>query len=205
MTLLEVVVVLAVLFLLAALLLPTIGSAKRRVVSTHCLSQLRQVGMLMAGYAEENAGRLPPAHGFVTCTNQSPVAWTCAVLGGCNRANIFRCPELSQSTTQSVFNYFMGARAAFIEAGGQPASLLLSKIQFPSAYILSGDCNFAFPADDADPDNYTQDTLFRNRTSVHEGRLNVLFGDLHIEPKSAFDPRSMTFAFDRIGVNWEAD
>jgi hypothetical protein len=50
-----------------------------------------------------------------------------------------------------------GARAAFIEAGFQPASVDLRRMQLPTQYFLPGDANYPFDAWDADPVNYRHD------------------------------------------------
>ena len=49
-TLVELLVVIAVLAILAALLLPSIGGAKSRAVSTQCASNLRQAGLTAMEY-----------------------------------------------------------------------------------------------------------------------------------------------------------
>jgi prepilin-type processing-associated H-X9-DG protein len=113
------------------------------------------------------------------------------------------CPSYSQIYYKSQFNYFMGSRAAFIEAGGQPASLSLRRILLPSQYILSGDSNFPFFAEEADPDNYTQDTLFDLVPVGHNRRVNILFGDSHAETAKIFVPQTMTFSFSEAGVAWD--
>lgn len=58
-TLLELLVVIAVISLLAALLLPSLGAAKQAGRAAACLSNLRQVGIAIQTYAEENNGRIP--------------------------------------------------------------------------------------------------------------------------------------------------
>ena len=97
----------------------------------------------------------------------------------------------------------MGGRAAFVQAGGQAASLVWSRVQLPSQYLLSGDANFPFEQRDADPDNYTQDTLFGSSSPAHCGRVNILFADGHVLPAQRFDPSSMTYSLHEPGVNWD--
>jgi len=60
-TLVELLVVVAVIAILAALLLPALASAKRRTQSVQCLSHLRQLGLAMRLYANDDSqGLLPP-------------------------------------------------------------------------------------------------------------------------------------------------
>jgi prepilin-type N-terminal cleavage/methylation domain-containing protein len=58
-TLVEVLVVIALIVLLAALLLPALASAKQAGRMAACLSNLRQVGLAVQEYAHDNDGLIP--------------------------------------------------------------------------------------------------------------------------------------------------
>ena len=58
-TLVELLVVISVLAILAALLLPALGSAQEKARKAACLSNLRQVGIALQTYAGDNGGRIP--------------------------------------------------------------------------------------------------------------------------------------------------
>jgi prepilin-type processing-associated H-X9-DG protein len=106
---------------------------------------------------------------------------------------------------QSGFDYFMGARQAYVDAGGQPASVSFRAMNFASNYVLSGDANYPIPATDADPVNYNYDTLFDPKYSpapIHNARVNVLFGDLHAQSYHSFKPGDMTFSYYLQGIAW---
>jgi prepilin-type N-terminal cleavage/methylation domain-containing protein len=58
-TLVELLVVLAVIGVLAGLLVPALGRGKGRARDAQCLGHLRQLGILTRLYAEDHGGRLP--------------------------------------------------------------------------------------------------------------------------------------------------
>lgn len=104
-TLIELLVVIAIIAILASMLLPALSRAKARTQRVGCMNNLRQIGIFLHYFTEENDDFFPAHRNQGTAPgNASPQIsltnwWGTAVVGhDVGRSNLFHCP--SAPTTQ---------------------------------------------------------------------------------------------------------
>ena len=224
-TLIELLVVIAIIAILAAMLLPALGAAKQRAWTTTCNSNLRQIGLGLRMFADDNNDYFPESGTSIywgTVDVAPPIgsgkpSWMEQIIAYTVSTNVYRCPGNAQLPVaeQGPFNYFNGCNAAFGEAHAF-AAVKATKILLPSAYVLSGDTagiksttgTLAFDPLDADKDDYTQncvggaaDPAITEAWQIHSKGQNLLFPDGHSQWARGFKTNEMTFAY-AVMTNW---
>lgn len=97
-TLIELLVVIAIIAILAALLLPVLVAAKEKARRTACKSNLRQIGLAIQIYANENHEVVPTGtrdDGFEQCLWMPTLTYTNLILAGGLQERVFDCPNAS--------------------------------------------------------------------------------------------------------------
>ncbi len=76
-TLIELLTVIAIIGILAAIIIPTVGSVRNKAKGVRCTSNLRQIGVAIRGFANDNKGMMVPYRGEPTSAeNTTPILWT---------------------------------------------------------------------------------------------------------------------------------
>jgi len=205
-TLIELLVVIAIIGILAALLLPALSRAKERAKTIQCLSNERQIGLGMKLYANGASELYPESGGSIAWNRMDETthksSWMQQIVGFTQNTNIYNCPSVPVS-----FTYFNGARAAYVTTASNYASLDGRRIQFPSAYVLSGDAPWRdqWSTNDADKDDFTYNCIGGPANGVptkewqsHNNGQVILFDDGHAKWYKGYAANEMTFRYDSL-------
>jgi prepilin-type N-terminal cleavage/methylation domain-containing protein len=95
-TLLELLIVIALIGILAALFLPALAKAHARAKSTQCLGNLRQVGLATALYAGDHEDAFPQSQ-------HTRLSWVGTLQPYLAGTNLYRCP--ADAHRQRLFSY----------------------------------------------------------------------------------------------------
>jgi prepilin-type N-terminal cleavage/methylation domain-containing protein/prepilin-type processing-associated H-X9-DG protein len=200
-TLIEVLVVISILALLAALLLPVLAQSRETARGAVCSSNLRQIGIALRAYTDDHDGLYPvlsltpPPETDEEEDEEGeldhPVLWDEVIEPYFDNDPVYRCP--SDPSPVEFFDRSYSLNASFI------LGLHESAISYPSATILAGDRRNALhnqdrpalfawwqwqgglwpPAALPDPTPAATRDLALDR---HRGRPNLLFVDGHVRP-----------------------
>ena len=100
-TLIELLVVIAIIAILAAILFPVFGRARENARRASCQSNLKQMGLGLLQYAQDNNERVPVgcadqgngAVGDGQCVDKRDVVWMSAIQPYVKSTQIFTCPS----------------------------------------------------------------------------------------------------------------
>lgn len=201
-TLMELLVVVVILGILAALLFPALASVRSRARAASCKNHLRQIGGALAIY-EGDYHYFPGAGdvGFIL-PNQFPWArpssnsWIARISPNLGETvAVFSCPEyhppvISGSIKHDAFGYNAGGSAGIYEHIEDNLGLGYGKSNFVSSSVLKTPSDMVAAGDLQLPDSVWANVITANKKPVgplipipsrHAGGANMLFTDAHVE------------------------
>lgn len=92
-TLIELLVVIAIIAILVSLLAPALGTAKSRAKQTHCMNNLRQIGVATLMYVQDNRGLIQINAPLSSGTNLATWASLLSTNQNLRPHDLFVCPD----------------------------------------------------------------------------------------------------------------
>ncbi|MBK1859713.1 prepilin-type N-terminal cleavage/methylation domain-containing protein [Cerasicoccus arenae] len=197
-TLVELLAVIAIVGILAAILIPIVGAVRKSANNTQCLSNLRQHGSAVRLYANDHNNKLPTLNFnyvsdlwpyLVNSKTEAPTFSGPSFPDGL-RGTCFECPLMDNdvdAASERSYGVNSFIRLYYLKGGEDnqnysDSSLLL--IQQPENTVI-----FA--------DTHSRSNLSNDRweqiSQRHDGHVNVVFVDGHVDSVAGDDERATTY------------
>ena len=218
-TLIELLVVIAIIAILAAILFPVFARARENARRSSCQSNLKQIGLGILQYTQDNDEIMPIARRWITASTY--YSWHSAVQPYVKSTQLFKCP--SNTTTSSIVSAGgVTVPQSYLAVGGNGSSAnttgsgmtsnwggriaivyyvqgwvypptTLSQFEAPSTTIMVGEHESR-----NQPEYFVGNSDAFNFTN-HLGTTNFLFADGHVKamkPSATLNPNMWTVEDD---------
>jgi len=197
-TLIELLTVIAIIGILAAIIIPTVGKVRDSAKKAQCVSNLKQIGMCIGLYLNENKNMMPYSVDDTTTgwdQYKAPLPLLTRSTSNLDRKayddpnanHIFNCP----SDRNFFRTYVANAQFMIQRISNSGKTMAYTKIPSPSTKIIvtDGESPTVVPADPTLANGATGPFGINNNASDyltkigsrHGGKANALYADFHVK------------------------
>ncbi|MDD2707460.1 MAG: prepilin-type N-terminal cleavage/methylation domain-containing protein [Verrucomicrobiae bacterium] len=181
-TILELLIVVGILSLLAALLMPAMSSARKKGQQIHCMNNLRQIGMAHVQYANDWEERIVPGLEVTGGAYwEQLLEKQCGIRVGKMEGHLFWCPANKETPLSAWMpKEFFCANMNYTR-NSEIDRMLYGSIPDPTRTVMVADGKVAAPYAVITTIFHASSATNRIHFSLHGGRANCLFVDGHVE------------------------
>jgi len=201
-TLVEILVVIAIIGILAALLFPSVKKAISSGNCAKCIGQMRQIGSAMQAYCNDNQGQLPSSSPtwdmqIMKYLDQSGYNFEGVPAAGLptsvplSAAKLFKCPADRGARpagfyprSYSIFAWTFNNGGWYSMTAPINTPVRLQQLQAPSRSGILAECPAPATASGGNllgGGNYASQAVRYDWSEIHGKKSNILFADWHVE------------------------
>jgi len=178
-TLIEILVVIGIIALLAAILFPILSRAREKARTTSCANNEHQIALALLQYTQDHNRRFPPVH------SADPDGWTVAIK--ISDGSIFQCPSEGTPPKDGFSDYWLNSELMWSVDHSTP-SLSDVRVRYPANTILLGDgdaggtdYNLGAASDSSTDPTIAGWSCAPGYATRHSGGANYAFADGHVK------------------------